>query len=137
MIKIAYKGELRTESVQENGELFITDGPKEFRGKGEYFSPTDLVGVSLASCMLTLMGIAARKLGFDLEDADAQVDKEMSTTAPRRIVRLSVKVRSSMNPSLEVRQKLEAAALTCPVHASLHPEIKQELSFVWNEKPGS
>ncbi len=130
MIRVSYKGDLRTESRSE-GRVLLTDGPTEFHGKGEYYSPTDLLAISLASCVLTLMGIAARKMGKDLGATVADVEKEMASGVPRRIGRISVKVRSPLNPSSEERSKLEQAALTCPVHASLHPDIKQEITFEW------
>lgn len=128
--KIIYRGDLRTEAVHESGAVLATDAPKDNQGKGEMFSPTDLLAVALASCMLTLMGIAARKLGIDLKGTTAEVEKEMHVE-PRRIGRLIVRVRSPLMPPPEARAKLEQVALTCPVQASLHPEIKQEIDFVW------
>lgn len=129
-IKVIYKGDLRTEAFHESGSIVETDAPKDNQGKGERFSPTDLFALSLASCMLTLMGIGARKLAIDLKGATAEVEKEMASS-PRKIGKLVVRIRSSQNPPAEARAKLEEMALTCPVHASLHPSIKLEIDFVW------
>jgi uncharacterized OsmC-like protein len=81
--------------------------------------------------MLTLMGLAARKLGEDLKGATAHVEKEMTLIPHRRIGKLIVLIRSSLLPNAQVREKLEKAALECPVHHSLHPDIKIECDFVW------
>ena len=130
MIKLTYQGNLRTRCTHESGSELITDAPKDNEGKGENFSPTDLVAVALASCMLTLMGIAARKLGIDFQ-ATAETEKEMALRPFRRIGKLTVRIRCPLALNPEERAKLEQAALTCPVHASLHPEIKQEIDFIW------
>lgn len=98
---------------------------------GEGFSPTDLLAVSLASCILTIMGIAARGAGFDLTGAKAEVEKEMSKAPPRRLARIGVKIFCPPCPDLAVREKLEAAGMNCPVHFSLHPEIRQEIQISW------
>jgi len=125
-----YLGDLRTRCVHENGANLETDAPKDNMGKGENFSPTDLLALSLASCILTLMGIGARQLKLDLSGTTADVEKEMAVS-PRRIGRIVVRVQSKLSPTPEERKKLEQMALTCPVHASLHPEIKLEIDFVW------
>jgi len=130
-MKVAYKGDLRTECMHESGTVIETDAPKDNQGKGECFSPTDLFAVSLASCMLTLMGMQAKKLGIDLKGASAEVEKEMVSSPMRRVGKLIVRFRIPVAPNPEARAKLEQAALTCPVHASLHPDIRQEIDFVW------
>lgn len=130
-IKIAYLGELRTECTHESGKRLQTDAPKDNQGKGETFSPTDLLAASLGSCMLTIMGIAAMAVDVDIKGTTVEVQKEMSSTAPRRIGRLIVRFRSPARLSDEIQKKLEKAALNCPVHHSLHPEIRQEIDFVW------
>jgi putative redox protein len=130
-LKAIYLGDLRTECVHESGAVIETDAPKDNQGKGECFSPTDLFAVSLGACMLTLMGISARKLGIDLKGATAEVEKEMASQPTRRIGRLIVRIRSSLHPKPEERQKMEQMAMTCPVHGSLHPDIKLEIDFVW------
>lgn len=130
-MEIIYQGDLRTECTHESGVKIHTGAPKDNGGKGDCFSPTDLLAVSLASCMLTLMGIAARKLGEDLKGATAHVEKEMTLIPHRRIGKLIVRIRSSLSPNAQVREKLEKAAIECPVHYSLHPDVKVEYDFVW------
>lgn len=128
---IAYLGGLRTEALHDSGVRLRTDAPKDNRGRGEEFSPTDLLAVGLGSCILTLMGIAAAGLGFELAGARAEVEKEMSKTPPRRIARIGVRIFCPPCPDEAVRKKLEAAGHSCPVHYSLHPEIRQDIVFSW------
>jgi putative redox protein len=130
-IDIEYQGDLRNEAVhQPSGTRLKTDAPKDNFGKGESFSPTDLVATALGSCMLTLMGIAARSLNVDLKGTRVTVQKEM-TPAPRRIAKLAVKIIVPVKLTPEQKQKLEQAALTCPVHKSLHPDVQLPVEFVW------
>lgn len=96
-------------------------------------SPTDLFAASLGACMLTVMGMAAEKMGIDFQGARAQVHKEMTTGIPRRISPLQVHFTLPIAPNEEVRAKLEKIAESCPVHNSLHPEVRVELSFQWGE----
>jgi len=133
-VKILYSHFLRTECLHESGAHFPTDAPKDNGGQGSTFSPTDLIGTALGSCMLTLMGIQAKKLGFALEHTTAEVEKQMAPDLPRRIGKLIVRIRSSMELTSEIRAKLEQAALTCPVHASLHPSIEQQITFEWGPR---
>lgn len=131
-IKVRYLGDLRTECTHmESGAKILTDAPKDNEGKGEAFSPTDLLAASVASCMLTIMGIAAKKVGFDLTETTAEVEKEMVAAPKRRVGKLIIRIRCHHLPSPQIREKLEQAALQCPVHASLHPEVRQEIDFVW------
>jgi putative redox protein len=130
-MKILYLGDLRTECAHESGAVVHTDAPKDNEGKGEHFSPTDLFAASLATCMLTLMGIAARKVGVELKGMTAEVQKEMAQTAPRRVGKIVIRIRSSVSPNPQIREKLERAALDCPVHHSIHPSIKVEVDFIW------
>jgi len=125
-----YLGDLRVQCRHESGALLETDAPKDNFGKGEKFSPTDLLPIALATCMLTLMGITAQKLGIDLRGATFDVEKEMAK-APRRIARIQATFRCSFMPTIEIQQKLEEAAMSCPVHHSLHPEIVQDIHFHW------
>jgi putative redox protein len=129
-LKATYLGDLKTQCVHENGAVLEMEAPKDVQGKGENFSPTDLLAISLGSCILILMGISARQLGLDLKGATAEVEKEMASS-PRRIGRIVVRLRSKLSPTPEEREKMEQMALTCPVHASLHPEIPLEIDFVW------
>jgi putative redox protein len=131
-IDIEYRGELRCEAVHgPSGIRLSTDAPKDNMGKGESFSPTDLVATALGTCMLTLMGIAARSLNVDLTGARVSVQKEMVATPMRRIGKLGVKISVPTKLTAEQRQKLEQAALTCPVHKSLHPDVQLPVEFVW------
>lgn len=130
-LKVLYKGDLHTECTHETGAKLATDAPKDNMGKGETFSPTDLFAASLGTCMLTVMGIAANKLGVDLKGMTAEVEKEMASAPHRRIGKIIVRIRSSLSPNAMIREKLERAALECPVHHSLHPDVKVEVDFVW------
>jgi putative redox protein len=131
-IEIQYQGELRCEAVhQPSGTRLNTDAPKDNMGKGESFSPTDLVATALGTCMMTLMGIAARSLNVDLTGTRITVQKEMVATPMRRIGKLGVKITVPTKLTAEQKQKLEQAALTCPVHKSLHPDVQLPVEFVW------
>lgn len=131
-IDIEYQGELHCEAVHgPSGTRLATDAPKDNMGKGESFSPTDLVATALGTCMMTLMGIAARSLNVDLKGTRVIVQKEMVTTPMRRIGKLGVKIVVPATLTEEQKQKLERAAMTCPVHKSLHPDIQMPVEFVW------
>ena len=131
-IDIQYQGELRCEAVHEpSGTHLNTDAPKDNFGKGESFSPTDLVATALGACMLTLMGITARSLKVDLKGTRVTVQKEMVASPLRRIGKLSVKITIPTKLTDEQKQKLEQAALTCPVHKSLHPDVQTPVEFLW------
>jgi putative redox protein len=131
-IKIQYLGNLRTECThEESGVKILTDAPKDNGGEGKAFSPTDLLAASVATCMVTLMGIHAKKLGFTIEETTAEVEKEMVVAPTRRVGKLIIRIRCPHSPSPQVREKLEKAALECPVHKSLHPDVLQEIDFVW------
>jgi putative redox protein len=130
-IDIEYQGDLRCDAVhQPSGTHLKTDAPKDNMGKGESFSPTDLVATALGSCMMTLMGIAARSLNVDLKGTRITVQKEMVAN-PRKIGKLAVKIVIPAKVTDEQKQKLEQAALTCPVHHSLHPDVQKPVEFVW------
>jgi putative redox protein len=132
-VRIAYEGDLRCRAAHgPSGATLATDAPVDNMGKGEAFSPTDLVGTALGTCMMTIMGIAAQRMNVDLRGATAKVTKEMSANPPRRISRLAVTIRVPGNLTEEQKQKLQNAALTCPVHKSLHPEVAAPVEFVWD-----
>lgn len=132
-IQIAYKGKLRCSATHaDSGATLLTDAPKDNMGNGESFSPTDLVATALGTCMMTIMGIAAQRMEIDLSGATVTVTKEMTAAPTRRIVRLSVTFRMPLSLTQEQRQKLENAAMTCPVHKSLHPDVEIPVSFNWN-----
>ena len=128
-----YSGELRTHSVHtQSGETYITDAPTDNEGKGEAFSPTDIVATSLANCMMTIMGIVADKKGIDLIGAKAETEKEMSKELPRRIIALRIRLTLPLPPDHPDRKILEEAALHCPVHKSLDPSIDAAIEFIWS-----
>lgn len=127
-----YLGDLRVECTHEqSGAVIFTDAPTDNQGKGEAFSPTDLVATALASCATTTMGIYAQNHGFDITGATARFEKHMSKD-PRRIGKIAV-VFAMPDKDYTDRQKqgLERAALTCPVHKSLHPDMEQSFVFNW------
>jgi putative redox protein len=128
-VSVLYNGNLNCELTHtSSGSKIQTDAPLDNQGKGETFSPTDLVGAALASCILTTMAIVAERDGVSLQGATAEVVKEMSTQ-PRRIASLHTQIRLPNALPKEIRDKLERAAHHCPVHKSLHPEIKAEITF--------
>jgi putative redox protein len=131
-IKIEYQGELHCQAVHgPSGTALTTDAPKDNQGRGESFSPTDLVATALGSCMLTVMGIMARTLGIDIKGTTATVEKEMAAAPVRKIQKLAVKIHVPQSVSEENKLKLERAAHTCPVHKSLHPDVQMPIEFVW------
>jgi putative redox protein len=131
-IRLEYQGELHCRAVHgPSGTELNTDAPKDNQGRGESFSPTDLVATALGSCMLTVMGIMARTLNIDIAGSTARVEKVMTATAPRMIASLAVQIHVPHPISAENQQKLERAAHTCPVHRSLHPDVKAPLTFSW------
>jgi putative redox protein len=131
-IQVEYQGELHCKATHgPSGAELITDAPKDNQGRGESFSPTDLVATALGACMLTIMGIAARTQNIDISGATASLEKEMTATPPRRIERLTVKIYVPHSPSPANKKKLERAAHTCPVHKSLHPDVQIPIEFTW------
>jgi len=129
---IWYEGSLATRCVhRENKDVIWTDAPKDNHGRGEKFSPTDLLAISLGSCILTIMGIQAERLKVDLSGTKASVTKEMAKTPPRRIAKITILVTCPRSFSSELTAQLEKAALHCPVHHSLHPEVVQDITFQW------
>tara|TARA_B100001121_G_C18529491_1_gene545229 strand:+ start:414 stop:818 length:405 start_codon:yes stop_codon:yes gene_type:complete len=126
---IVYKNNLRTEAVHlSSGETIITDAPIDNKGKGEAFSPTDLVATALGSCMITIMGIAAQKHDIDISGTSASVKKIMGSN-PRKIDEVVIDIRMSDHISENDRKRLERAALSCPVHKSLHPDLIKTICF--------
>lgn len=125
-----YKGALRTENIHtRSGTLVITDAPIDNQGKGEAFSPTDLVCTALSSCMLTTMGILASHENINLEGLQAEVIKIMNSS-PRKISEIQVTLKHSGLQATEIqKQKLRNAALTCPVALSLNESVKQTVVF--------
>ncbi len=131
-IDVRYEGDLHTACTHEpSGTTLATDAPKDNEGRGESFSPTDLLATALGSCMLTVMGILARRKGWKLEGASVAVDKEMATDPVRRVGRLGLRFTMPSGIPEEARAQLERAAYTCPVHKSLHPDVKVEAVWEW------
>ena len=131
-IQFEYQGDLHCKAVHgPSASELNTDAPRDNQGRGESFSPTDLVATALGTCMLTVMGILARTLNIDISGSTATVEKEMTAAPPRSIASLSVKIHVPQSVSPENRQKLERAAHTCPVHKSLHPDIQTPIEFTW------
>ncbi len=128
-MQVTYQGDKHCELIHEPSQSRIeTDAPKDNNGRGERFSPTDLMGAALGSCILTVMAIMAERDNIDLRGARASVEKEMYTN-PRRISKLVVNLHMPAGVSRDYRKKLELAANTCPVHRSLHPEIESPIIF--------
>lgn len=133
-ISATYLGDLRCEATHGPSQSkLLTDAPVDNMGKGEAFSPTDLVATALGTCMATTMGIFAKRHEIDLRGMGVSVEKEMSADAPRRIARLTVELRMPLPADHPQREALERAALTCPVHKSLHPDVAMPVTFTWQE----
>jgi putative redox protein len=130
-IEVAYRGDLRCEALHgPSGRALLTDAPTDNQGKGESFSPTDLVATALASCILTTMGIVAARHGIDLTGTTAAVEKHMVADPLRRIARLPVTIRFGKPLDDEQKRLLERTAHTCPVHRSLGPDVEKPIEFV-------
>lgn len=130
--KIIYEGNLRTRMTHiYSGTEVLTDAPLDNQGLAQAFSPTDLVATALGSCMISIMGIKARDMQIDLKGIEAEVTKIMESN-PRRISEIQVTLKFPANNFSEKEKTiLENAALACPVAKSIHPDIKQEVNFVW------
>ena len=131
--RVKYLGELRSEAVHlQSSNVILTDAPKDNHGKGEAFSPTDLLATSLASCMISIMGIAAQKDGHTpIVGVEAEVTKIMYQE-PRRVGEIHVKLTFPKNNFSDKEKTIyENAAKTCPVAKSIHPDLIQKIEFVW------
>lgn len=131
--QIIYKGALRTEAKHlQSGTVIETDAPIDNQGKGERFSPTDLLATSLGNCMLTIMGIKARDMNVNIDNTIVDITKIMKAE-PRRVG--GIKVVFNFPAQLKVDDKtktiLQNAALACPVAKSIHPDIEQDITFNW------
>jgi len=130
---VTYKGELRTLATHlQSDSTFETDAPTDNQGKGARFSPTDLIGTALASCMITTMAIKARELETQLNGVVIETQKIM-TSAPRKIGEIQIRFiwPNGSAFSEEEKSKLEEIAWTCPVKESIHPNIKLTVDFNW------
>jgi len=130
-IESTYLGDLRTEATHlQSGTKIITDAPTDNQGKGEAFSPTDLLAESLASCMLTTMAILGGKQGITIDGTTCEVTKIMVAN-PRRVAEVVINFKFPKDYDEKDRKILEAAAHGCPVAVSLHPDLKKTVDFGW------
>lgn len=130
---IIYKGTLRCEATHlQSGSVIETDAPTDNRGKGERFSPTDLLCVSLATCIATTMGIKADDMKIDLTDTTVEVTKHMLPD-PRRVAKIEVKLKMPSTLQLDEKDKtiLERVGNNCPVTKSLHPDMQVNIEYNW------
>jgi len=131
-IDITYQGGLRCQAVHgPSGQRLLTDAPKDNHGKGEFFSPTDLVATALGTCMATIMGIVAERENVDLMGMKITVTKEMASAPHRRIGKLTTRIVMPCTLTEQQRAKFERAAHLCPVHESLRPDIEMPVEFVY------
>ena len=130
-VSCRYSGELRCEATHHgSGAVLITDAPIDNAGKGEEFSPTDLLATSVATCMLTIMGITAKSRNWSIEGSTADVEKQMTQSGPRKVEKLRVHLKLPQQLSNEQRSLLRRVAEQCPVKRSLDPSIHLEL--IWS-----
>lgn len=133
-IHINYAGDLRTDCTHlQSGTHINTDAPTDNQGRGEAFSPTDLVANALGSCIITTIAIFARRDGIELSGSTLDVTKIMTAQPPRRIARIElvIMLRASPLPDEATRTRLEQIAHTCPVAISLHPDLEQAVTIEW------
>ncbi len=130
-----YTGDFRCVSTHgPSSTKLITDAPLDNQGKGEAFSPTDLVATALVTCVITTMAIAGKKHGILLDGAKGKVQKHMTSAPPRRIAQLIADIEIPLPATHPMRARLEAAAHACPVHKSLHPEVEIKIDIRWTGK---
>jgi putative redox protein len=131
-VTINYQSALRCEATHQSGATIITDAPADNFGKGEAFSPTDLIGTALATCIITTMAIVAeQKYKFDLGAVTASVEKKMTESKPRRIAEIIVDLKFALSADHEHRAALEQVIDRCPVHHALDPNIKITVTTAW------
>ena len=129
--KVIYKGSLRTEATHlRSGNTIITDAPTDNKGKGEAFSPTDLVATALASCMLTIIGIKADEMNINIDGTTAEIEKIMGS-GPRRIAQLIIVINIPISTDQKTKNILEKVALACPVDKSLSDSMIRDVKFIW------
>ncbi len=129
-ISIVYQGHLRCEATHDSsGVQFITDAPKDNHGRGESFSPTDLVATALGTCIITTMGIRARNDNVNFDGTTIAIEKHMSATPPRRIAKIVAHLAMCSGIPKEYRSTIEQIGHACPVARSLHPDVALEIDF--------
>lgn len=127
-----YLGNLRCETRhEESGDNLLTDAPRDNQGEGAHFSPTDLVGTALLSCIITTMGIVAKRFDIDMTGLKGTVEKTMTPEGACRIARLAVVIDIPLPADHPEKARFERAATHCPVHLSLHPDIDQDIALNW------
>lgn len=132
-MRTQYLGNLRTEIEHiQSGNRITTDAPLDNNGKGEFFSPTDMFASSLGSCMLTIIGIAANTHGFSIDGTTLEIEKIMAAN-PRRVAEIKIEVHFPKEANYTDKQKriIEAAAKTCPVANSLHPDVIKNITYIY------
>lgn len=133
-VQTTYLGDLRTQATHlQSGISILTDAPTDNQGKGEAFSPTDLVATALGSCIITTMGIVARRDGLNFNGSSLEITKVMAAEAPRRIARIEIKITMQTDVELDetTKAKYVRVAHTCPVAISLHPDLIQDVTIEW------
>ena len=131
-VDLVYEGNLRVRAIHAPSQKeLITDAPVDNHGKGESFSPTDLLCTALGACMMTIMGIVAERHQIDLKGTQIKVVKHMVQEPVRRIGKIEVAFKIPIKISEREQKMLEKAAMTCPVHESLHPDVIQDIKFQW------
>lgn len=131
-INAVYEGTLRCSATHgPSGSVVETDAPVDNHGRGERYSPTDLVATALGTCMMTIMGIFSDRNDIDMTGTKVRVEKHMTPESPRRIARLVVDIEVPLPEDHPQRRAIEKAAVTCPVHLSLHPDIEKAVVFAW------
>ncbi|MCE9611209.1 MAG: OsmC family protein [Chthoniobacter sp.] len=131
-VHIQYLGDLRCEATHGPSQTtLLTDAPVDNHGRGEAFSPTDLVATALGTCIVTTMGIFAQRHAIELRGTKITVQKEMTSVPTRRIARLACELSLPLPSTHPHREALERAAHTCPVHQSLHPDVDKPIRFIW------
>ena len=131
---IVYKGDLRTELTHlQSGQVIETDAPTDNQGKGERFSPTDLLATSYGSCMITTMAIRAADMKLNFDGTKIEITKIMSSDAPRRVIGIKTNLffTNQFIATEEQKEQLVRIARSCPVEKSLHPDIKLDVTFNW------
>lgn len=129
--KVIYLGELRTECTHlQSGNTILTDAPTDNHGKGEAFSPTDLLATALGSCMLSIMAIKSKDLNINLEGSTVEITKIMQAE-PRKIARIEIKMNMSIATDDKTKIILERTAMNCPVLLSLNTDIEKDITINW------
>ncbi len=133
-IKLSYEGDLHCNATHiPSGNTLVTDAPRDNNGRGQAFSPTDLLATALGSCMATVIGILAKRREIAVEGMAVTVRKFMSDDLPRRVKRLELDLEMPLPGSHPDRKLLESAARGCPVHHSIHPDIEVAMNWNWRE----